>query len=125
MNAKVLKGLTDADFKKFENKINMGQWKTLKEKCGNITLTTQGSGQMNVGAASPDDPSMTLPKQHVGAVSAEGTAPAASQLASTSAGHAADSPASHSDEYQEVDETSSLLGYRGMQMTTLNARSAS
>lgn len=33
MNAEVLKGLTDADFKKFENKINMGQWKTLKEKC--------------------------------------------------------------------------------------------
>lgn len=33
MNAKVLKELTDADFEKFKNKINMGQWKTLKEKC--------------------------------------------------------------------------------------------
>lgn len=37
MNAKVLKELKDADFIKFQNKINMGQWKTLKEKCGNVS----------------------------------------------------------------------------------------
>lgn len=43
---------------------------------------------------------MTFPKQRVGEVTVEGTAPAASQFASASAGHAADSPASRGDENQ-------------------------
>ncbi|XP_025078362.1 uncharacterized protein LOC112554648 [Pomacea canaliculata] len=118
MNAKVLKELKDADFIKFQNKINMGQWKTLKEKCGNINLTTQGSGEMNVQATSsavdrsasssadhaadshrnensPQNIQMILPPQGFGLVNAEDTATAASQSAGSSASSDADSCASH------------------------------